>query len=398
MTFDKALYIIGLIVFLSACKDSSWNSTINSLSKLEQLYCVRPDSVMDCYDLSGDSLTAFPDLSRYVIRSLDLSHNQLDTFVPQYLPTGLEKLNLSYNRLEGRLEIGEKDIPTLEELDVSHNSLLEFICEKELHRLVLAHNMLDYNVRVWVSQYLDVSYNTYFCPHVIFDSSYTDTIVSEGLADKEPLRCLACLPGVIDKKRLNASRQLSVTAKTYIKYYMDSPDSLRKAIRLLDASIRARDNYDAKEGKALVLALLGEKKAALEIMNRTGSTAYTCLSKGIAFELNGQKEKALQLYKKAYDDRKLTMTFYRKPIELARPGWVWHFSECMAAFFLMDNRRYNAEKSWKKVYGSQAVIPDAVRYCREVSDLFVNMDETYRTKSREEYLLILWKNRFLIEW
>ena len=32
---------------------------------------------MDYYDLSGDSLTEFPDLSRYVIRSLDLSYNRL---------------------------------------------------------------------------------------------------------------------------------------------------------------------------------------------------------------------------------------------------------------------------------------------------------------------------------
>ena len=153
-----------------------------------------------------------------------------------------------------------------------------------------------------------------------------------------------------------------------------------------------------RQGKALALALLGEKKATLDIMSKTESTTYTCLSKGIAFELNGQKEKALQLYKKAYDDRKLTMTFYREFIELARPSWVWHFSECMAAFLIMDNPPYKSVESLKKVYGSQAVIPGAVRYCREVSDLFVNMDETYRTKSREEYLLILWKNRFLIEW
>ena len=257
---------ITWIVCLFACM-----SCAEQHPKLKHLQQISPDSVIAHYDLSGDSLKEFPDLSGYTIRSLDLSHNLLDTFVPRYLPTGLEKLNLSYNRLEGKLEIHKLDVPMLEELDVSHNSLLEFFCRKPLRRLVLAHNMLDYNVWADVSQYFDVSHNRYFCPSLLFYLQ-ADTVVSEGLADKEPLRCLVCFPGVTDRKRLSASSLLSETAMTYIKYYMDSPDSLRKAVRLLDASLRAKNYSSVKDVKAMCLAHLGEREAALKIMEQIEAT------------------------------------------------------------------------------------------------------------------------------
>ena len=111
MISDKSIWIAICCGFcLTACNGYLQD---NALSKLENLYCVRPDSVMDYYDLSGDSLKEFPDLSGYTIRSLDLSHNLLDTFVPRYLPTGLEKLDLSYNRLEGKIrdtQAGRSDV------------------------------------------------------------------------------------------------------------------------------------------------------------------------------------------------------------------------------------------------------------------------------------------------
>ena len=385
-----------------------------SLSKLERLHHVRPDSVMDYYDLSGDSLKEFPDLSRYVIRSLDLSHNQLDTFVPRYLPTGLEKLNLSYNRLEGKLEIHKLDVPMLEELDVSHNSLLEFFCRKPLRRLILAHNMLDYNVWVSVSQYLDVSYNTYFCPHLLFDSASIDTIVSEGLADKEPLRCLVCFPGVTDRKRLSASNQLSETAMTYIKYYMDSPDSLRKAIRLLDASLRAKNYFFGRDIKAMCLAHLGKREAALEIMEQIEATIIIerkkatypwlphelpqLLSKGIALELNGRKKEAQEAYRKAYDNLKRELN---RDIELATSGklyWSALCAECKAALFLMDNQIYPTKETLKKVFGPQAVWSGTIDDM--AFDLFngtyYDYDSYSLKRNREDRLLMLWRNRILM--
>ena len=154
-----------------------------SLSKLEQLHCVRPDSVMDYYDLSGDSLKEFPDLSRYVIRSLDLSHNQLNTFVPERLPLGLEKLDMSHNLLKGELEVKKGSMPTLVELDLSYNRLLGiFIHESNLRRLILAHNNLCRNIVATgkALQYLDLSYNRLLNPRREIFPHKTDTIIWEG--------------------------------------------------------------------------------------------------------------------------------------------------------------------------------------------------------------------------
>ena len=75
----RILMAAGTAIWLSAasCTERKAETPEPDSGKLEILRHVRPDSVMDYYDLSGDSLTEFPDLSRYVIRSLDLSYNRL---------------------------------------------------------------------------------------------------------------------------------------------------------------------------------------------------------------------------------------------------------------------------------------------------------------------------------
>ena len=78
----KIIIFIGLALLLASCKQEQKPEPVpEELTKLERLYRIRPDSVMKHYDLSNDSLTEFPDLSRYVISSLDLSHNLLDTII-----------------------------------------------------------------------------------------------------------------------------------------------------------------------------------------------------------------------------------------------------------------------------------------------------------------------------
>ena len=181
MISDKSILIAICCGFcLTACNG---NLQDNALSKLENLYCVRPDSVMDYYDLSGDSLKEFPDLSMYVIHSLDLSHNQLDTFVPERLPLGLERLDMSHNRLKGELEVKKGSMPTLVELDLSYNRLLGiFIHESNLRRLILAHNNLCRNIAVTgkALRYLDLSYNRLLEPRRETFPHETDTILWEG--------------------------------------------------------------------------------------------------------------------------------------------------------------------------------------------------------------------------
>ena len=157
MELNFRLYTrITWIVCLFACM-----SCAEQHPKLERLHQIRPDSVMAHYDLFGDSLKEFPNLSKYVIHSLDLSHNRLDTIIPERLPLGLERLDLSHNRMEGELEVKKGSMPVLRELDLSYNQLEGIsVREYNLRRLILAHNNLYERVEAYGDiRYLDVSHN-----------------------------------------------------------------------------------------------------------------------------------------------------------------------------------------------------------------------------------------------
>ncbi len=184
---------LALLLLLFSCKREREPQLVpEELTKLERLYRIRPDSVMRSYDLSNDSLTEFPDLSRYVISSLDLSHNLLDTIIPERLPLGIERLNVSNNRLKETLKI--YDIPTLEELDVSHNQLNVLVVGEKLRRLVASHNHLEIvslNIHHNV-EYLDISYNPELYWQVDFNPRKVDTIRRDGTANGIPFYFKIC--------------------------------------------------------------------------------------------------------------------------------------------------------------------------------------------------------------
>ena len=217
----RTIYILLTLCLLTGCRQAP-KPVEQPLSKLEQLHRIRPDSVMEFFDLSNDSLTKFPDLSRYVIRSLDLSHNLLDTFIAERLPLGIEKLDLSHNCFRDTLEIGgikrnEKNelipfrlivIPTLVDLDLSHNSLRYlFVWGSSLRRLDVSHNDSLVNINTSLDlQYLDVSYDRNL-GWLTIDPQKVDTLVQEGIDRKleggivpPALRCVYRLtnPKIID--------------------------------------------------------------------------------------------------------------------------------------------------------------------------------------------------------
>ena len=160
----------------------------NELTKLETLFLLPYDSVMDYYDLSNDSIVNFPDLSAFTIKSLDLSHNLLDTINPLFLPKGLEKLNLSHNLYCGFILIRKNTIPSLKELDMSHNDLQAVYIHEALYRILLSYNDLTYaNFNHKNLQYLDVSYNSGLSEKVNFEPLWIDTLVRDGVADGKRL-------------------------------------------------------------------------------------------------------------------------------------------------------------------------------------------------------------------
>ncbi len=182
-------YLFLILFFLSSCQSRTMRETkecikAKVLTKLERLYLLPTDSVMNMYDLSNDSIVNFPDLSPYTIKSLDLSYNLLDTIIPRFLPKGLEKINLSHNKYSGWLWVYENTMCTLKELDISYNALAKIYVGEPLYRIIVSHNDL---VKVDINhkhiQYLDISYNSNMSERVTFNPERIDTIVREGVAN-----------------------------------------------------------------------------------------------------------------------------------------------------------------------------------------------------------------------
>ena len=180
-------YLICILLFspfLLSCRmgirnESGKQPLTKELTKLEKLFWLPYDSVMVYYDLSNDNIENFPNLSAFTIKSLDLSHNLLDTINPLFLPKGLEKLNLSHNLYCGFILIRKNTIPYLKELDISHNALNRIDIAPPLYRINVSYN--DLNV-------IDLNHkNIQYLDRVSFEPLWIDTLVRDGVADGKRL-------------------------------------------------------------------------------------------------------------------------------------------------------------------------------------------------------------------
>ena len=189
-------YLICILLFspfLLSCRmgirnESGKQPLTKELTKLEKLFWLPYDSVMVYYDLSNDNIENFPNLSAFTIKSLDLSHNLLDTINPLFLPKGLEKLNLSHNLYCGFILIRKNTIPYLKELDISHHALNRLDIAPPLYRINVSYNdlnVIDLNHKN--IQYLDISYNSDISERVSFEPLWIDTLVRDGVADGKRL-------------------------------------------------------------------------------------------------------------------------------------------------------------------------------------------------------------------
>lgn len=189
----KIIYLLLVSLLILSCgmrnkKEVTQQLPVKEFTKLEELYLLPYDSVMDYCDLSDDSIVDFPNLSVYTIRSLNLSGNLLNIIVPQFLPKGLEDLDISNNRYKGYVNIRRYTIPSLKELNLSYNSLDSIRVTEPLYRVDLSHNNLVFiGLNQEHMQYLDVSYNIHLSRLVRFEPSLIDTVISEGVAGGKSL-------------------------------------------------------------------------------------------------------------------------------------------------------------------------------------------------------------------
>ena len=200
----KTINLILLSLLLFSCTTSTKQSEEEivevKLTKLEELLLLPTDTVMDYYDLSNDSISEFPDLSSYTITSLNLSYNQLDTLIVDYMPKDIVSLNLSHNEFEGlfRLSAYKKNMPwkeeqrlykesTIRELDLSYNRIQDIFIRFPLRRIIVSYNdLIDFYPNDDSLQYLDISHNYNLSNIVKVDFKKIDTIIRDSIANNEP--------------------------------------------------------------------------------------------------------------------------------------------------------------------------------------------------------------------
>ena len=212
----KHTLTLFLIAFLFSCtgqKKQPQEELLpeKKLSKLEQLMLLSKDSVIESYDLSNDSILEFPNLSDYTIKSLNLSHNLIDTTLPAYLPKEIEKLDLSYNLLNNifdfQFELDSALEDTLNKMDkynalkkinrshsireinISHNNITGVYIKPDLEKIIATHNDLkDIQFSHRKIKYIDISNNSNLSNVVDFDPNVIDTVISNNIANNKRLR------------------------------------------------------------------------------------------------------------------------------------------------------------------------------------------------------------------
>lgn len=129
-----------------------------------------------------------------------------------------------------------------------------------------------------------------------------------------------------------------------VMLHISNPDSLSKAIRLLDEAIAIDPSYKlAYENKSKYLMAQGHKedalKTLLQIEELASQDPYYVLGKGLMLEENAKKERAMEAYKQAVTlfEKRLK----EKPNEADLMNYVF-------ALFLRDNKYYPFEEIEKK--------------------------------------------------
>lgn len=187
--------------FMFSCKSNSEHGTknINSVEKILSLLDSR--DTIHLLDLSHKKIKDLPDLSKYKVRRLNISHNNLDTLIMKNLPSYLVDLDVSHNKINGGMtfvnikkeyygfyKVENNISKFVREINLSDNEFegVSFLLdETEIKRIIMANNKL-YGFQLYFNvdklTYLDISNNPKLSNIVSFDPSNIDTIKSKNIA------------------------------------------------------------------------------------------------------------------------------------------------------------------------------------------------------------------------
>ncbi|MDO3695790.1 hypothetical protein QVZ41_13150 [Wenyingzhuangia sp. chi5] len=176
-----------------SCTGATAQENKNIKSVEEIISKLNPLDTINLLDLSYKNIIELPDLSKFKVRKLDISHNNLDTLILKNLPKYLVNLDVSHNKLKKEyLFISPKSgcLDYIKQINLSNNeievigfSFLRFIerinvSNNKLHTIGLSDEKL---------KYLDISNNKKLSNIVNFFPTDIDTIIRDHIANDAPL-------------------------------------------------------------------------------------------------------------------------------------------------------------------------------------------------------------------
>jgi hypothetical protein len=212
----KHNYFLALaFIIIISCKASSFQIDKNTESVEELLAKLNTNDTINLLDLSGKSLKEMPDLSKFKVRKLNISNNNLDSLIISYLPNYLVQLDASNNKIANPLNfVNVKNIKTLiknntsaylKEVNLSNNKISVvtfYLYDTDIDKIILSNNNLQ-KLNLYFKgkkiSHLDVSYNTKFSNQVTFDPKKIHTVKSKNIAVNQELKLIK-IPIIMEDK------------------------------------------------------------------------------------------------------------------------------------------------------------------------------------------------------
>lgn len=193
------------LCFMFSCTSNSAQGNKNTKSVEQILSKLDSRDTIPLLDLSYKNIKELPDLSRFKVRKLNISHNNLDTLVLKNLPTYLVDLDASHNKIKNTFnfvyaverfgfKLKDNISKYIKQINLSNNEIegISFLLYKtEIKRIVLSNNNLD-NVTLFMNgkklNYLDVTNNPKLSNIGTIDLVRIDTLKSNSIAIDAPFK------------------------------------------------------------------------------------------------------------------------------------------------------------------------------------------------------------------
>lgn len=207
MILRNCFLSIVFLYFIFSCKSNNEQGNKSAKTVEHILSKLDINDTIQLLDLSYKNMEKLPDLSKFKVNKLNISHNNLDTLVMKNLPVYLVDLDASHNEIKGgmtfvsikkelfgRFKVENNISKAIKQINLSNNKIegvsLIFY-EKGIERIIFSNNNLN-EIYLYLNEknlnYLDVSNNPKLSNRVSFDPSKIDTIKSNNIAVDAPLK------------------------------------------------------------------------------------------------------------------------------------------------------------------------------------------------------------------